>query len=203
MREPATLAARHPIIRMARLIPDRYSMLPNQFDPVNKSQQLSRGELERLTEYTRHRTQFYPGRGTMLETQYGVWYTPDSATSQPVQANWARITEKRFPDDWSDNGPLGTIPLYEVNDVDLPVTFEAMHPDIPLPDPPPIVRIFDGAGDYKLMEQQPRWEQVLKVGLPITIDTVQYYPGKLLRYDQETKSFQLRRDILIRVANVG
>lgn len=62
-----------------------------------------------------------------------------------------------------------------------------------------VVRVRPGSGNYYLTDHEPRWE-VVKIDpdqLPLTVDGVVYYPGFLLRYDQETKALAQVRDIYI------
>lgn len=67
--------------------------------------------------------------------------------------------------------------------------------------PSTIVWMRSGRGDYKLFNQEPRWEDVEVTGTePVVIDGIDYYLGYLVRYDQEGKRFCRRRSILIRIA---
>lgn len=62
-----------------------------------------------------------------------------------------------------------------------------------------IVRVRRGRGDYYLTDHEPRWEIVQKdqLGTPIVAGGVTYYPGYLLRWDQESHAWVQVKDILL------
>lgn len=101
-----------------------------------------------------------------------------------------------------DGGSSEPIPAYEANDIDLPVLAGTSSGASAANRPPPIVWMRSGAGGrYKLFDQPPRWEDVeLLSNTPLLIDDIPYYQAKLVRYDQSSKVFCRRRDILVRFA---
>lgn len=138
---------------------------------------------------------------------------------------WARLRDKEFPVgeyvrykwepvidttkydhiSWKDQLEFcepPEIPAYEVNDVDLPTILSGPDPDAwrASGGQPPIVWMRPGQGNYMLFEQPPRWEDVEKVGSGIIISGVLYYQGILVRYDQDSKLFCHRRNVLLRLA---
>jgi hypothetical protein len=99
-------------------------------------------------------------------------YTP----SQFINYTWEFVDDSASPLPVTYTlDEVGAIPLYEINDTDVPV--------------PRVAYIRFGGGDYYLFAAEPQWEFVRKTGPAVG----GYFPGELLYYDQVGKVLAVTR----------
>jgi hypothetical protein len=136
--------------------------------------------------------------------QYSWELVRDKNVVPPMAVLW---TEEGF----QDHGGPGNMPAFEMNNIDVPVfeenptageTGQGTDADS-LNDVSPIVFMRKGNGNYLIFDYEPRWEELrLLSEVPtITIAGVDYYEAQLLRYDQTTKGYCIRKTVLARIGN--
>src|SRR5262249_31358901 len=110
-----------------------------------------------------------------------------------IAYSWTRVLDSDDPTpliwvDQEETGDPDNFPVYEVNNIDLPVSASPTDQTVPDDDHPPIVKAWKGEGDYWLCDMTPRWEFCRKTGTNT---------GKLLRYDQDSDTVVDVEDIIL------